>query len=54
MNIGKYIKYLLEEIPQLENPNDEKALEKYLPWSKELPDEILNFQSTYEDLKLAE
>lgn len=52
LNIEKYIKYLLEEIPQLDNPSDEKALEKYLPWSKELPNEILNFQGTYEELKL--
>lgn len=53
LNIEKYIKYLLEEIPQIENPNDEKVLEKYLPWSKELPEEILNYQGTYEELDLS-
>lgn len=52
LNIEKYIKYLLEEIPQLDNPCDEKELEKYLPWSKDLPKEILNFQGTYEELKV--
>lgn len=37
LNIYKYINYLLEELPQLENVNDANILEKYLPWSKELP-----------------
>ena len=54
LNIYKYINYLLEQLPQLENVNDEDALKKYLPWSKELPDEILNFQGTYEDLQIEE
>ena len=52
LNIEKYIKYLLEELPQLENINDDKVIEKYLPWSNELPTEILNFQGTYEELKV--
>ena len=52
LNIEKYIKYLLEELPQLDNINDEKVLEKYLPWSNKLPTEILNFQGTYEELKV--
>ena len=52
LNIEKYITYLLEELSQLDNPNDEKVLEKYLPWSNNLPKEILNFQGTYEDLKI--
>ena len=42
LNIHRYIEYLLEQIPQLDNPVDKKELEKYLPWSKELPDDILN------------
>lgn len=46
LNIHRYIEYLLEQIPQLENPNDRELLEKYLPWSKDFPDDILNFQST--------
>ena len=50
LNIEKYIKYLLEEIPQLDNPSDKKILKKYLPWSKELPADILNFQGTYKEL----
>jgi len=42
LNIYKYIEYLLEEIPQMEDPNDDSELEEFLPWSKELPDEIFN------------
>lgn len=52
LNIEKYIKHLLEELPQLENINAETVLERYLPWSKELPAEILNFQGTYAELKV--
>lgn len=52
LNIWKYIQYLLEEIPQQDNPGDEKILEKYLPWSKELPEDILNYQCAYEELNL--
>lgn len=52
LNIGKYIKYLLEEIPQMEDERNESVLEKYLPWSKELPEDILNYQGEYEELKL--
>ena len=54
LNIQKYITYLLKELPQLENIQDEKALAKFLPWSNELPDDILNFQGTYEELKIEE
>ena len=52
LNIEKYIKYLPDTIPQMDNTSNEKELERYLPWSKELPNEILNFQGTYEELKL--
>ena len=54
LNIEKYIRYLLEELPQLENLQDEASLKKYLPWSEELPGEILNYQGAYDELKLAE
>ena len=54
LNIEKYIKYLLEEIPQLDNPSDRNVLEKYLPWSKELPADILNFKGTYKELAIEE
>ena len=53
LNIYKYIKYLLDELPQLEGEQTEETIEKYLPWSKELPAEILNFQGTYKELDLA-
>ena len=52
LNIYKYIKYLLDELPQLEGEQTEDAIEKYLPWSKELPEEILNFQGTYKEINL--
>ena len=52
LKIEKYIKYLLDELPQLENINDETVLEKYLPWSKELPEEIQNYIGEYKELKL--
>ena len=54
LNIEKYIKYLLEEISQLDNPSDKNVLEKYLPWSKELPADILNFKGTYKELAIEE
>ena len=50
LNINKYIKYLLETLPQLEGEQAEEEIEKYLPWSEELPEDILNFQGTYNDL----
>ena len=52
LNIYKYINYLLEQLPQLENLNDANVLEQYLPWSTELPDDVLNFEGTYEELKI--
>lgn len=52
LNIYKYIKYLLDELPQLEDEQTEDAIEKYLPWSKELPEDILNFQGTYKEIDL--
>ena len=54
LNINKYINYLLESIPQLDSPLDDGTLKKFLPWSKELPEEILNFQGSYEELNLDE
>ena len=45
LNIAKYINYLLEEIPQLENPKDDIELEKFLPWSENLPSEIFQLEN---------
>lgn len=53
LNIWKYINYLLEELPQLEILTEEK-LEKYLPWSEELPAGIRNYEGEYEELKVVE
>ena len=52
LNINNYIKYLLQELPQLENEQSKEEIEKYLPWSKELPEEILNYEEEYEELKV--
>ena len=46
LNTYKYINYLLENLPQMENINDAEDLSKYLPWSNELPTEILNCECT--------
>ena len=46
----QYINYLLEELPQLEDINNEKELEKYLPWSEKLPEEIRNYEGEYKEL----
>lgn len=51
LNIHRYIEYLLEQIPQLDNPCDKKKLEKYLPWSKELPQDILNCKCTNNEVQ---
>lgn len=53
LNIYKYIKYLLEELPQLEGVQTEEDLKKYLPWSEELPAEIRNFEGEYKELELS-
>lgn len=45
LNIIKYIEYLLTELPQLDNLNDEKELERYLPWSGLLPDSVKSTDS---------
>ena len=44
----------LQKIPQIDNPSDKKVLKKYLPWSKELPTDILNFQGTYKELVICD
>lgn len=54
LNINKYINYLLKELPQLENEQSKEEIEKYLPWSKDLPADILNFDEEYEELKIEE
>ena len=52
LNIYKYINYLLEVLPQLEGEQTEENIEKYLPWSKELPEDILNFDGEYKELEI--
>lgn len=53
LNIYKYINYLLKTLPQLEEAQSEKDLEKYLPWSEELPGDVRNFDGEYKELELA-
>ena len=54
LNINKYLNYLLEELPQIEDIQDETVLEKYVPWSEKLPDDIRNYITEYPELKMAE
>ena len=54
LNIHKYINYLLDGLPQLEGEQSEEDIEKYLPWSKELPDDILNYEGEYKELEITE
>lgn len=41
LDIFKYLEYILRELPNI-NMEDENELEKYLPWSNELPAEIIS------------
>lgn len=52
LNIQKYIEYLLEKLPQQEEALTEEELEKYMPWSEELPTAIRNYEDDYEELKI--
>lgn len=54
LNIYKYINYLLEELPQIENISNEEVLEKFLPWSDKLPEDIRNYVGEYEEMKVTE
>ena len=47
-----YIKYLLDKLSQMEEAYSDEELEKYLPWSKELPSDILNFQGEYKEIEV--
>lgn len=53
LNVYKYLNYLLEELPQYDILTEE-VLEKYLPSSTTLPQEIQNYDEEYEELKLEE
>jgi hypothetical protein len=54
LNIYKYINYLLEILPQLEEERKDTDIEKYLPWSEELPDEIRSYEEECTELNLNE
>ena len=44
--------YLLEILLQLEGEQKDTDIEKYLPWSEALPDEIRNYEEEYTELNL--
>ena len=44
--------YLLEILPQLEGEQKDTDIEKYLPRSEELPDEIRNYEEEYTEPNL--
>ena len=54
LNIYKYITYLLKELPQLEGEQKEEDIIQYLPWSKELPEDVKNYHCEYKELNIAE
>ena len=54
LNIYKYINYLLRELPQLEEEQQEQNIIKYLPWSNELPEEIRNYEGEYKEINFEE
>lgn len=41
LNVNSYINYILNKLPQIEDITNESILQKYLPWSKDLPGEII-------------
>ena len=52
LNIYMFLLFFyLVILPQLEREQTQDAIEKYLPWSKELPEDILNFQGTYKEIE---
>jgi len=54
LNIYKYINYLFKELPQLEGEQKESDIEKYLPWSKDLPQDMKNYDGEYKELNIEE
>ena len=51
---GIYINYLFKELPQLEGEQKESDIEKYLPWSKDLPQDMKNYDGEYKELNIEE
>nr|WP_244562830.1 transposase domain-containing protein [Paenibacillus uliginis] len=37
MNPFQYLKYLFEQLPQLDDPKDPSVLDRFMPWSISLP-----------------
>lgn len=52
LNIYKYLNYLLDSLPQLDGIQTEESLERFLPWSDELPDDVRNFDGEYKEMEL--
>jgi len=41
-------------LPQLEGEQKESDIEKYLPWSKDLPQDMKNYDGEYKELNIEE
>ena len=54
INVRKYLEYLLEKIPQLDNAHDKEELKNYLPWSDTLPEEIMQVEENIENEEMQE
>ena len=52
LNIYKYLNYLLDSLPQLDGIQTEENLERFLPWSDELLDDVRNFDGEYKEMEL--
>ena len=52
LNIYKYLNYLLDSLPQLDGIQTEESLERFLPWSDELPDDVRSFDGEYKEMEL--
>ncbi|MFI3173343.1 MAG: transposase domain-containing protein [Eubacteriales bacterium] len=38
LNVFEYLKYLLEEMPNIDFYNNPELINQYTPWAEELPD----------------
>jgi len=54
LNVVKYLRYLLANISQLEDPTNKMILKDFLPWSEKLPDEIKNYSVDNTTIKIDE
>lgn len=47
-----FIYYLLDNLPQMDIIQTEENLERFFPWSDELPDDVKDFDGEYKEMEL--